>query len=203
MTRELKGSGDGTPENGSPSPNVLKVILAFRMWGWIGVWAQLVLGVISGIILLLASARGATSVSTVGSNVVNNPGTIPGLSFAWIGLAFVGASIFWSFRYTQIAKKLRLPERPTKAQTVSLLKIGIVISLVGALITLIGAFVIVGSLTAKSLTPQSANNFLSITVQPIDMLVVQANTNTILAHFASLVTSLWLLNRITDKANDR
>ncbi|MDJ0524342.1 MAG: DUF3611 family protein, partial [Microcystis sp. M53600_WE12] len=27
----------------------------------------------------------------------------------------------------------------------------------------------------------------------------QANTNTILAHFTGIVTSLWLLNRITSK----
>lgn len=189
MARELKES-----DGGSPSPNVLRVMLAFRKWGWTGVWVQVVLGVISGVILLLASFRNPTAAPA------SNPGTLPGLAFAWFGLLIVGLSIFWNFRYTQTAKKLKSADRPNKAQTIKLLKIGLLVSLVGMLITLLGASAIVGSLTAKSFTPQmQANNFVPITVQPIDMLVVQANINIILAHFAGLSTSLWLLNRVTDR----
>ena len=200
MEKLPEPDNDSQP-NGSPSPNVLKVILAFRMWGWIGVWFQIVLGVISSIILLLAGTRNVSQATNV--NPANNPGTIPGLGFAWIALLVLVIGIFWNFRYTQISKKLRsAEERPSRAQTVKTLKIGIVISLVGMLITLVGAFAIVGSLTGKSLTPQAQTLGLQIiTVQPIDMLVVQSNTNIILAHFGGLITSLWLLNKITDKVS--
>ncbi|MEE3716572.1 DUF3611 family protein [Tumidithrix elongata RA019] len=199
MTKDLKGSVD----NDSPSPNVLKVILAFRTWGWVGFWSQVVLGVIAAIVLLVFVGTRAISgaVNTPAPTNVN-PGTLPGLGFAWVGLAIVCLSIYWNFRYTQLSKKLRSPDRPNRAQTIRLLKIGIVISLAGMLITLIGAFTIVGWLTAKSQQQQPGVGVLMVVpVQSIDLLVVQANTNIILAHFAGLVTSLWLLNRVTGKSS--
>lgn len=186
-------------DNGSPSPNVLKVILAFRMWGWIGVWGQLVLGIISSIILLLASSN----VGQPANANATDPGSLPGLGIAWIALLILAIGIFWNFRYTLISKKLRsAEERPSRAQTVKTLKMGIVVSLVGMLVTLLGVFALVGALTVKSLSPRTqALGLQIITVQPIDMLVVQAICLIILAHFGGLVTSLWLFNKITDKVS--
>jgi hypothetical protein len=131
-----------------------------------------------------------------------NPATLPGLSFAWAGIAVLGASIFWNFRYTQMAKKLRSPDRPTKTQTVSLIKIGLIINLVGMLITLVGAAAIVGALTLRSQQGVFAGtgNF-NLTIQPLDFQIIQSSFNIIFAHFVGLVTSLWLLNRATDKPN--
>jgi hypothetical protein len=197
MTKDLRGSTDGD----APSPNVLKVILAFRTWGWVGFWSQIVLGVIAAVVLLVfVGTRAINSAVNTTAPASVNPGTLPGLGFAWVGLAIVAVSIFWNFRYTQLSKKLRSPDRPNRAQTIRQLKLGIIISLVGMLITLIGAFTIVGWLTAKSQQQQQGIGVL-VTVQSIDLLVVQANTNIILAHFAGLVTSLWLLNRVADKSS--
>jgi hypothetical protein len=75
------------------------------------------------------------------------------------------------------------------------------INLVGLLLSLLGAQAIVGALLAKSLTlPQTGLGVYQIdpsrTIRTLDILVVQANTNTVAAHFAGLVGSLWLLNRI-------
>jgi preprotein translocase subunit Sss1 len=201
MTKNLKESTDNGAD--SPSPNVLKVILAFRTWGWVGFWTQTVLAVIAAVVLLVfVGTRAINGVGAASNPTVANPGTLPGLGFAWVGLAFVCLSIFWNFRYTQLSKKLRSPDRPNRAQTIRQLKIGIAIGLVGMLITLIGAFIIVGWLTAKSQQqPQSIGVIVTTTVQSIDLLVVQANTNIILAHFSGLVTSLWLLNRVADKSS--
>jgi Protein of unknown function (DUF3611) len=195
MTKELKES-----DAGSPSPNVLRVILALRKWGWGSFWAQLVLAIIASIILIatIPFANRVAS-SPTGVPTPSSPGIGMGILFTVIGLLVVYFSAFWSFRYTQLAQKLRgNGDRPSKVQTVQLLKMGAIVSLAGMPVTLIGANAIVGALTIKSLTPQTGS-IIPITVQPIDMLVVQASILTILAHFVSLFASLWLLNRVSDK----
>ncbi|KAK9863885.1 hypothetical protein WJX84_001120, partial [Apatococcus fuscideae] len=57
----------------------------------------------------------------------------------------------------------------------------------------------VGLLVAKTLTNATANPFLSggagsyNPVLALDVFLVQASTNTLLAHFVSLLCSLWLV----------
>jgi hypothetical protein len=199
MTKELKES-----DPGSPSPNVLRVILALRKWGWGSFWSQLVLAIIASIILITTipfANRTTTPNVPVGPP---SPGIGVGILFAVIGIGIVYVTAFWSFRYTQLAKKLRGTnggERPSKVQTVKLLKTGAIFSLIGMPVTLIGANAIVGALTVKSLTPQASGGYPGIIqqVQPLDMFVIQASLLTILAHFVSLFASLWLLNRVSDK----
>ncbi|BBC26157.1 DUF3611 family protein [Pseudanabaena sp. ABRG5-3] len=200
MPRELK-SAKKEEDNSDVSPNVLRVVLAFRRWGWASFWTQVVLCVVSSLVLLqLILLKAPTTNTPTGAD--SNPATLPGLSFAWAGIAVLGASIFWNFRYTQMAKKLRSPDRPTKSQTVFQIKIGIIINLLGMLITLIGAASIVGALTLRSQQGvfAGAGNF-NLTIQPLDFQIIQASFNIIFAHFVGLVTSLWLLNRATDKPN--
>jgi hypothetical protein len=81
-------------------------------------------------------------------------------------------------------------------------KVGTSINLLGMLVTLIGAQVIVGTLAAKVLSMQGVSPFgvggaaaaavATQTLQPLDILVVQANTNTLLSHFIGLSCSSWL-----------
>ncbi|WP_271254458.1 DUF3611 family protein [Pseudanabaena sp. Chao 1811] len=200
MPRELK-SAKKEEDNSDVSPNVLRVVLAFRRWGWASFWTQVVLCVVSALVLLqLVLLKAPTTNTPTGAD--SNPATLPGLSFAWAGIAVLGASIFWNFRYTRMANKLRSPDRPTKSQTVFQIKIGIIINLLGMLITLIGAASIVGALTLRSQQGvfAGAGNF-NLTIQPLDFQIIQASFNIIFAHFVGLVTSLWLLNRATDKPN--
>lgn len=185
------------PDDNSISPNVLKVIKALSMAGWFGFWAQLVLAIISTLILLFAF------ISRTAGGGEPNPGTGAGSFLAFLGLVAVYISIFWNYRYTLLARELRRSDdRPSRANTIRLLKVGIIISFIGMFVTILGAGAIVGVLVAKSLSqPQSAfvNNPESFSrlVQPLDIFVVQANTNTILAHFLGLVSSVWLLDRIS------
>jgi Protein of unknown function (DUF3611) len=184
------------PEDTSLSTNVLKTVQALNLAGWVGLWSQTVLAIISTLILLFAIiTRNAGNTGTA------NPGTGAGTFLAFLGLVAVYLSIFWSYRYTLMAKKLRTSDsRPTRADTIKQLKIGLLISFVGMFVTLLGAQTIVGVLVAKSLSqPQSAivNIDFNRLIQPIDIFIVQANTNTILAHFLGLVSSVWLLDRIS------
>jgi hypothetical protein len=80
------------------------------------------------------------------------------------------------------------------------IRIGILINLVGMGLTLLGAEQIVGGLAIKVLTQQQTAispfspqlGALVQTVEPLDILVVQANTNTLFSHFCSLTSLLYL-----------
>ncbi len=195
MAKELPEVDSG----GSVSPNVLKVMLALRKWGWVGVWTDIVFGVVSGAILLYAGfrdpARGASG----------SPATLPGMGFAWLGMLFVAAEVGWNYFYTRLARKLPTPNRPSRAQTVRQLKIGVIMPLVGMLLTLMGAFAIVGTLVFRaSQQPQGGAilvpGTMGLLVNSVDLLIVQATFILILCHFVSLAISLWLLDRLPDRS---
>jgi Protein of unknown function (DUF3611) len=178
----------------------LRAIAAlFRRTGWITFWAQLVLGVVSAGILLFASISPRTGNPTPGA------GAGLGVFFAISGLVALAVGIFISFRYIRIGRQLdssNLNNRPRKLETVQVVRLGLIVHLVGILLTLIGAQAIVGVLLTKALTlPQFTGVVTTIdpsrVIQPLDIFVVQANTNTVSAHFAGLIGSIWLLNRIT------
>ncbi|HLO88344.1 MAG TPA: DUF3611 family protein [Nostocaceae cyanobacterium] len=188
------------PDTPSSASNLRAIALLFRRLGWISFWTQLVLGVISGVIVLLFAffSQGSRA-----GNPNNNPGTGFGVFLAVCGLLVLGAGMYIAFRYTKIGQQLlssNPTNRPRKLETVQVLRLGVWINLSGILVTLIGAQAIVGTLVARAISPQAnATQFFDPTrvISGLDMLVVQANTNTVLAHFCGTVASLWLLNKIT------
>jgi hypothetical protein len=180
---------------------VIRVAGAFRLTGWISFWVQLVLGVISGIVLLFAGS-GLGAATTVSPNGVATPVASPetgiGLLFAVLGLLVLFGGAFWAFRYTRLARKLKTHNaevRPRRVEVFQALRLGLVINLVGMLLTILGAQAIVGSLVGKSFAQGfaifSGNPLKFIT--PLDIFLVQANTNTIMAHFIGVVATLWLI----------
>ncbi|MBD2182242.1 DUF3611 family protein [Aerosakkonema funiforme] len=178
-------------------PSALRQIaLYFRLTGWISFWSQLVLAVVSSVVLLLF---GVFSRSPGGS--AGNPGTGFGIFFALCGLAILGGSIYWTFRYTRIARQLESPyadTRPRKSDTIQLLRMGLMVNLAGMLSTLLGAYAIVGTLAARSISQPQTGILTDTTrlISSLDMFAVQANINTIAGHFVGIVATLWLLNRI-------
>jgi hypothetical protein len=101
MTKELKES-----DPGSPSPNVLRIILALRKWGWGSFWSQIVLAVIASVILIATTPFiNKIGNSPTGVPVPSSPGIGMGIIFTVVGLLLVYFSAFWSFRYTQLAQK--------------------------------------------------------------------------------------------------
>ncbi|HLP87062.1 MAG TPA: DUF3611 family protein [Nostocaceae cyanobacterium] len=186
------------PDAPSSTSNLRAIALLFRRIGWVSFWIQVVLGVVSGIIVLLFAIF-----SQRAGSPSNNPGTGFGVFMAVCGLLVLGAGIYLAFRYTKIGQQLlssNPSNRPRKLETVQVLRLGVWINLLGILVTLIGAQAIVGTLVARSISPQAISTQLfdpNRVISGLDMLVVQANTNTILAHFSGAVASLWLLNRIT------
>ncbi|BAT51479.1 hypothetical protein NOS3756_04020 [Nostoc sp. NIES-3756] len=181
----------------SSSSTLRSIGQTFRLTGWISFWIQLVLGVISGIIVLLFGIFSQRSGSPN-----NNPGTGFGVFLAVCGLLVLGGGIYLAYRYTRIGSQLlssNPSNRPRKVETVQVLRLGLWINLGGTVLTLLGAQAIVGTLVARSISPQAVTTQLfdpTRIISGLDMLVVQANINTVSAHFCGLVGSLWLLNRI-------
>jgi hypothetical protein len=186
------------PDSKSPPATLQQIAKAFRIIGWIGFWAQLVLGVVSAVIVLVYTTFGQRPGSP------NNPGNGFGIFLAICGLVTLGVSIYLAFRYTRLGNQLQSSNpnnRPRKIETVQVLRLGVIVSLVGILLTLLGAQAIVGTLTARAISQPGFGAYplpgtQSTLISGLDMLVVQANTNTVTAHFAGLLASLWLLNRI-------
>lgn len=185
------------PDMSSLPPAAQRVIATLRTIGRVSFWLQGVLGVISILILVFA-----TFSSNIGRQAPpgSNQGTGFGVFFAICGLVALGGGVYFAFRYTRIAQQLLQTGRPTKAETLQIIRLGLITNMVGMLVTILGAFATIGSLLAKSvsqfggaLTTIDPSRF----VQPADLFVVQANTNTIAAHFVGIAASLWLFNRVS------
>lgn len=186
------------PDTPSSSSNLRAIAQTFRLTGWISFWTQLGLGVISFIIVLAY-----LWFSQRQTNTSNNPGTGFDVFLAVCGIIILGGGIYIAFRYTRIGNQLQSSNpsnRPRKSESLQVLRLGLWINLVGILVTLLGAHSIVGILALRSISPQATNTpFIDPTriISGLDLFVVQANLNTVLAHFTGLVVSIWLLNRIT------
>lgn len=185
---------DNKPEVSTSLPLAVKrASSSLKVGGNFGFWVQLVLGVVSAVTLLVASPNLGGQDTTQATGV--------GVFFALGGIVALGVSIYFCFRYTRISRRLATADsgsRPSRAVILRQLRIGLIVNLVGLLLTILGAQAIVGIVLVKSLTqPQ-----LVIGAKPqefvnsIDLLIIQANVNIIAAHFAGIVSSLWLTERL-------
>ncbi|NEO97302.1 MAG: DUF3611 family protein [Symploca sp. SIO2E9] len=186
------------PEQLQPSslpPALQRVALTLRLVGRIAFWIQLVLAIVSGAILLVYGAFGnrGTQESVQGIGF--------GIFFALCGLVTLGVGIYFAFRYIRLAQKLLVAgsaERPSKADTLQAIRFGLIFNLLGMLFTLLGAQAVIGIILGISFS-QPTGPGLNVTqygVNSFDLLVVQANINTITAHFVGIVASIWLFNQV-------
>lgn len=184
-------------------PAVQRVVRSLQIYGWIGFWAQIVLSVVALLVLVFSNLIVKAETTPV-SQATNNPGSGAGLALALLGNLLLLGGAYWAFRYTRLSRQLKSAEptsRPTPGDVMQAIKFGLYINLAGMFITLLGGEALIGSLFAKALSqPQSGAAFyerISQAIQPLDVLIVQANTNIILAHFIGLVVSLWLLRSMS------
>jgi hypothetical protein len=154
--------------------------------------AQLILTTVSSVTLLFARnvlARSATTASAMNA--------LPNFVLAGSGIAVSFGSIFWTWATRRLAGRL-VKKRTTRVQAAIMLRkdisVGITLNLVGMLFTILGAQQIIGTLAIKVLTTSRTLALAesSSLLQPLDILVVQANTNTLFSHFCSLVALLYL-----------
>lgn len=125
------------------------------------------------------------------------------------GLGIVASflSITWTWGQRRLARRFVRRASTSKVEAANLLrrviKVGVTLNLVGLLTSVLGAQYIIGTLVAKSMQSFAGfggvggNLIASQTLQPLDVLVVQANTNVLSSHFVSLACLLWL-SRMVD-----
>lgn len=181
------------------SLSLRQIASTFRFTGWFSFWVQLVLTVVSGAILLFAAVSNRNPSGT-------SAGTGVGVVLTTCGIAVLGFNMFWALtRYVSIGRRLdgAATVRPKKAEAIQTIRTGLIASLVGILLALLGAEAIVGLLFGKAVNQFGAlaipgvGGFNPNLIQPIDILVVQASINVILAQFAAITSSLWLLNKMS------
>ncbi|MGP0127784.1 MAG: DUF3611 family protein [cyanobacterium endosymbiont of Rhopalodia musculus] len=180
------------PAIGRPLPEaMLEASSTLKWWGWRSFWMQIVLGIIS----LLALGTGSLGEGE------KNPGTGFGIFFAICGLVVLGISVYFSFRYTKIANLLQSSEptyRPKRTDTVQVIRWGLIINLIGMLLSLIGTQSVVGNVLLKSVRQTGAvRGGAGCLVVAADIFSIQANSTAVTAHFIGIGISLWLLSRIT------
>lgn len=163
----------------------------------ISFWSQLSLSVVSGIILFFSIQSGTA------------PGEVPNVSvyFTLVGtvLSFMSTFLAHSFRRTARAV-LEKGDAVATGKVVSGLLRAVSLNLWGLGATVIGLQATVGTLVAKTLTTTSQNPYQggraaasSAAPAALDAFSIQASTNTVLAHFVSIVFANWML-RLLNKA---
>ncbi|MBE9200496.1 MULTISPECIES: DUF3611 family protein [unclassified Nodularia (in: cyanobacteria)] len=185
------------PEAASPTPR--QIAHSLRWLGWIGFWLQALLGFIP-ILVVVAS-------------VLFSPGRQrSGLSFG-LGLAIACLvillfSIYWCFRYTQLANKLESPNlRPAKSQVSQNLKLGLLANIGIMAIAVLIALSQVGTLTFKMLmmpqgstmiTPNQTATMVTqgAIITPSNMIAIQAMVNAIAAGLVGAIVALLLLYQV-------
>ena len=181
------------------SSTLRSVGVTFRLAGFISFWLKLVLAVISGVISLFAFS--SRSLEDSGNAAAQNPTTGFGLLLVVLGVIFLGASVFWSFRYIQWGRRfLRGPAEalPSKAATDRLLRFAIYTDLLGMFFTVVGGEWVAGILIGKSFSQGFAifNPNPNRIIEPIDLLVIQSCINAMVGQFVGLVASLGLLQKV-------
>lgn len=176
------------------APETRGIGYTIRLTGWITFWIQLAIGVVS-VLALLFALTGRRFVQQ------QNAGLGIGIFWAVCGIVLLLFSLYWDFRYTRIGKALENTNpalHPSKGDTTRILRLGIVVSLVGILLTLLGAGSTVLVLVAKSISQPpgvAITNPYNI-IRAMDIFVAVADITGIAAHYVGTVASLWLLERV-------
>ncbi|KAK9841449.1 hypothetical protein WJX74_006015 [Apatococcus lobatus] len=180
------GAGMADNEIGKEAPFL-------RQIGWISFWSQLALAIVSSIIIGFA---------LTGSGPGGSPS--PSVWFSLFGVIMSFVTTFMSYGFTRVARRVILNEGSVKKQNViaSLLRVTS-LNLWGLGGTLIGLQSTVGVLVGKTLTSSSTSPYTASGVRnaapaALDVFSVQASSNTLLAHFISIVLAQWLL-RVLNK----
>jgi hypothetical protein len=176
------------------SPKLYGIANTIRLTGWITFWLQLGLTVVTSLTLLFAFTGRAFADQP-------NPGLGIGVFWAVCGVIALLFSVYWDFRYTRIGKRLANPNpslHPSKADTTQAIRLGIIVSLVGILLTLIGSGATLSVLIAKSISqpPGVAITDPNKIIRALDVFVMVANINGIAAHFVGAIASIFLLERV-------
>jgi Protein of unknown function (DUF3611) len=174
---------------------ILQSSQTLQRFSWLSWWSQVILTVVSSVTLLFA--RNVRRLQILRSNGSVSGGS--GLILAGMGIIVSFLSILWTWGGARLGRKLATPKHNTTGRISAanmirrVLTVGISINVIGMALALLGAEQIVGGLAIQVLSQQGGldRTILQQSIQPLDILTVQGNTNTLLSHFGSLVAYLY------------
>jgi Protein of unknown function (DUF3611) len=174
----------------------------FKLIGWASFWLKLVLAIATIVIVLFASTTLGGRPAAPGQPVPT-AGTGIGLGIPFLigGVVCLSISVYWSFFYTRLSRRLVKPSpkgQPSKGETTNWIRAALITDLIGMLLMVIGAESIGGILFGKALS-QGVGSFISIDptrfIQPGDLLIILGSIHGITGLFIGLSSSLWLLQQ--------
>ncbi len=160
--------------SGTLTPTIESSVRLYQRVSVLSWWGQIILSVVSGTILTFANTvRTSSSVSLWGS----------GFAFSGIGVILAFMNSFWTWNTTRMAK--RASKGKIKSENIlptlrKYSKVSVTLSLVGMLVSLLGAEQIVGTLASKVLSNQGyvpVMNAVTATnpqIQALDIFLVSA-----------------------------
>jgi hypothetical protein len=172
---------------------------AFSRLGWAGFWLQVVFGSLSifGMVYYFAFTRSDT-------------GPRNGLPFVEyltiINLLMLLFTLWWSYRYTRLAKRIMDPERrPSESYVINTVWTGVIASTASMLLSMIVILIEAANLLFYFLkSPQAGIPVIQTSgvesvkwVSSVDMISLVALIFTLFSELIVLVFSLWLLFRST------
>lgn len=172
-----------------------RIARKFHRYGWLGVWVQLILGILPLAMLsyvLLSKAFG--------------PGIMLGVMdyLALAGLAVLAFTTFWMYRYTRVARRIADPDpenRPEWASVTRMLRVGIWASAIGIVVSILLLLAEVLRLLFLFMkTPQAGVPVLRTEadnrtnwVSAIDVVSLLAEICTLIGELLVVAFTLWLL----------
>mmetsp|Transcript_8756 Transcript_8756/g.35469 ORF Transcript_8756/g.35469 Transcript_8756/m.35469 type:complete len:275 (-) Transcript_8756:112-936(-) len=175
------------------SKKVARTSQACKTLGRWGFWGQLILSTVSAVILVFSFLfKGITKA------------TDAGLYFILFGIVTAYFTTFWSLGIGKLGDKLRkavdqLDLVPPRTEVVRQLSTGLAVNFVGLGATIVGIQATTGLLFAKSLSAAAASPFTPGYTGPVlalDIFLIQAGANVMLAHWIGAAVSLWLLRTV-------
>lgn len=204
---EMTMQADSETRSHSKQEKLERVSSILRLVSWLSLWIQFGFGVAGVLTLLFAITGRSFSIAVAPTPVpgaINynqaTPGIGIGIFWAICGIIALLVAIFLAFRQTRFAKRLRNPDpalHPKKAEILQVVRLGVIVGIVGMLLTILGGGATLGVLLAKSISqPLGLTTVYDPArfIRSLDIFVALGNMNGITAHFVGTVVSLGLLN---------
>jgi hypothetical protein len=171
---------------------VSRTASACKTLGRWGFWGQLILFTVAAVVVVFSFLfKGFTKA------------TDAGLYFILFGIMAGFFTTFWSLGLVRLGDRLKasiadLELVPPRAEVVKALTTGLTVNLVGLGATIVGLQATTGLLFAKTLTIAATGPFAQNAnpVLALDIFLVQAASNAMLAHWLGMSISLWLLRTV-------
>ncbi|NDJ18141.1 DUF3611 family protein [Myxacorys almedinensis] len=201
-------------ESDSLTAKLDRVGSILRWVGWSGVWVQLGLAVVAGVMLSFAIA-GRNFNQAVMTTPGGVAGAVPGAAYNFTDATTpgIGVGIFWAvcgilallfsaylaFKQTRFSRRLRNQNsavHPGKSEVMKVLRLGIIVGFVGMLFTILGGSTTLGVLLSKTIAQAQGVTIYDPTriIRSLDVFVAMANMVGIAAHFTGVIASIGTFN---------